>query len=127
MELKELNYYLSEWEEIEKNMGNVLDEKDIGHSPSNDYNPTSMPKRLTRASGRQYVMQSPAVIRTTRKDKMNLLKEKDVQKVMPVIENSFQIMIAAARGTDLEQFVISRVNVVRQQLQKKYQNIMRRK
>lgn len=80
-------------------------------------------KRLTRAHGRQYAFQGPGITRITRKDKRDLLKEKDISKVMPVLENSFAMMIAAVQGTELEQFAISRLNMLRQQLQKKANQI----
>ncbi len=104
----------------------LLDEA-VGHSPSNDYNPTSTPpKRLTRQSGRQYAYTGPGVTRITRRDKMDLLKEKDINKIMPILENAFQLMIAAVRGTPMEQYTISRLNVLRRQLNKKADQLKKR-
>lgn len=119
MKLKEFNKYIAEWEEIEEE---ALNEYAVGHSPSNDYNPTSQPQdRLTRVHGRKYAFSGPSVQRITRKDKMAILKEKDLAKVMPVIENALQIIVAAANGTKEQNFILSRINNFRRQIQKKVQ------
>lgn len=116
MELKEINKYLNDLSD-EVNESSNLDEINLG----GDVTSTGIgaTKRLTRASGRQYAFKGPGVTRITRKDKRDLLKEKDLNKIMPVLENSFAMMIAAVQGTEIEQFTLARINTLRQQIKKK--------
>lgn len=106
MDLKEFKYNTEKLNEA------------VGHSPSNDYNPTSTPKNLQANSGRKYAYSGPMRTIITRKDKKALLDEKELEAVMPTIENTFQMMIAAVKGTSAQNWMIGSLNSMRRRLLK---------
>lgn len=110
MELKEFKYNMEE-----------------ATSPGNDYNPTTAPKNLQANSGRQYAYSGPMRTVITRKDKKELLDTDELEAVMPTLENSFQMMIAAVKGTSAQNWMISSLNAIRRRLQKQIEMDRKRK
>lgn len=75
--------------------------------------------RLTHQAGRKYAYEGPAVTRITKKDKRELLKEKDPKAIKAAMENAFSIILAAAKGTPVQQQAVTKVNQIRTQIFKK--------
>lgn len=115
MDLKEFRYNTENMEEA------------VGHSPSNDYNPTSTPKNLQPNSGRKYAYSGPMRTVITRKDKKELLDTKDLSAVMPALESAFQMMIAAVKGTSAQNWMIGSLNMIRRRLQKQVERDQKNK
>jgi hypothetical protein len=79
-------------------------------------------QRLTRQAGRQFVYKGPSTTRVTRQQKVALYKEKDPASIKGALENAFDMMIAAVNGTHIQQFAISKINMLRTQLYNKIEN-----
>jgi hypothetical protein len=79
-------------------------------------------QRLNRTAGRKFVYKGPSTTRVTRQQKVALYKEKDPASIKGVLENAFDMMIAAVNGTHIQQFAISKINTLRTQLYNKIEN-----
>jgi len=79
-------------------------------------------QRLTRQAGRQFVYKGPSTTRVTRQQKVALYKEKDPTSIKGALENAFDMMIAAVNGTHIQQFAISKINMLRTQLYNKIED-----
>lgn len=93
------------------------------NQPTNNANPTDMapPKqqRYNSASGKMSAMRSKTQ-RITRKNRLDLVKSTDLDTLMGQMDVSFKQILAAADNTGtIEQFVIQRLNQVKQQVAKR--------
>ena len=88
------------------------------NQPTNNANPTDMapPKRYNANSGKMSAIQSKTQ-RITRTDRLDLVKSKDLDTLVGQMDVSFKQILAAADNTgNIEQFIIGRLNQVRQQV-----------
>lgn len=89
------------------------------NQPSNDYNPTdqivNQKQRYNASTGTRAAMQSKTQ-RITRKNLVDLTKAKDTNVLVSQMDESFKLILMAADGTPVEQFVISQLNQVKQRI-----------
>ena len=119
MELKEFNKYTRDWKKITE-----------AGDPSpggNDYNPTASYKPLQSRAGRDYAFKGPAFTRITKKDKQELFRERELEKILPNIESAFEMIIAAVQGTPIKGWMTSQLNSLRRQLHQKVKMEQKRK
>lgn len=76
----------------------------------------SVNDRLTINTGRQYAYTGPATTRITRQDKMKLLRSKDLEQLKATMDKGFEMILAAAKGTTLQQTILQKLNVARRQI-----------
>lgn len=109
MDLKEFNNELKEF-----------------NQPTNDYNPTDQivnkKQRYNASTGTRTAMQSKTQ-RITRKDLVDLTKTKDMGVLLSQLDASFKLVLMAADGTPVEQFVISQLNQVKQRIAAKIEQV----
>lgn len=98
------------------------------NQPTNAQNPTDQPgknSRYTSATGARSAMQSKTT-RITRKDRMDLVKSKDLQTVKNQVDVSFKQILAAADNTPIESFIIGRLNQIKRQIDQKIDQEMKK-
>lgn len=96
------------------------------NQPTNNANPTDMapPKqqRYNASTGKMNAMRAKSQ-RITRKDRLDLVKSKDLDTLLGQMDVSFKQILAAADNTGpMEQFVISQLNQVKQRITKRAAN-----
>ncbi len=94
------------------------------NQPSNAYNPTDMAPdpRYNASTGVRTAMQSTTQ-RITRNDLVGLTKAKDMNVLLSQMDESFKLILMAADGTPVENFVIAQLNQVKQRIMAKVNQI----
>jgi len=97
------------------------------NQPTNDYNPTNQiidlkQQRYNASTGTRTAMQSKTK-RITKKDLVDLTKMKDANALLSQMDASFKLILMAADGTPVEQFVIAQLNQVKQRIISKVEQI----
>ncbi len=83
-------------------------------------------KRYNSASGIRSVMKSKTQ-RITRKDRMDLIKSKDLNVLLGQLDKSFKMILSAADNTGaVEQFIIGKLNIAKNQITKRVQQEINR-